>query len=180
MFTVSVCLIDRADRWVSARKLRGWRSRLLQVIRVTNKEVGLPSDWNSLGHSDATLRSLDLQDRDADLTVLVVPFPLDGNFYMRMLNPHLWVLSLDQILDVLAGQRVPAENFVLRNIYEVWLIRERRLDLENGRWITIPHTAIRGCLLDMSISKINILYSALSLRPFPFREQRQGMFPSVL
>ena len=96
-----------------------------------------------------------------DLSVGIIDQPIEGNYYMHRLDEHSAVISLHEIKDILRLDNIPAENFILRCIYEMVVFWHEGGGAVDDNVYLIPHDETRGCLFDMNVFKSDIVFSAV-------------------
>jgi hypothetical protein len=149
-------------RNIDLSSLRRWNSDLFEVVTLQERAHAPDGDqeWQEFLDDSEGLPEPDVS---SDITVAITEYGLEDNFYLRRLRSGLILMSLAEVGSLLEERNVPLENFILRNLYCVSLIRYHQgracPTSRNGRPDLI-HDETRSCLFDMNGIKSDVLYSS--------------------
>lgn len=137
-----------------------WKSNFIRVIGIT-EQLDIPDGQR--GWKEYTDNELDFLSPvpGADVTVAITEYALQDNFYIRRLSSSVVVISLYETADVIEAENIPLEYFILRNLYEFYLLHHIYHPIPPTREgiPNIIHNETRSCLFDMCGEKYDVIFS---------------------
>jgi hypothetical protein len=139
-----------------------WKSDFFKIGGMSEvSQIGVDHFGDGYLFPNTKLREILKHDPVYDLSVGIIDQPIEDNFYMHRLDAHTAVVSLHEIKDILRLENIPAENFILRCIYEMVVFFHEGGGAVDDRVYLLPHHETRGCLFDMNVFKSDIVFSAV-------------------
>lgn len=158
-FTISLVLLGNLKYPLNVAKLEGWKSDVL-LLQYRAAVGHLPdADGGNWQYTDQQLLEVLKAEQDSDFTLGLISLPLESNYYMRRLSARVAVLSLHQMAEIFRDCGFFAEQYVLRNAYELTVLFAGNGSLTPDDCVTWAHDEIRGCLFDMNSNKSDIIFS---------------------
>lgn len=144
---------------ISFSIIEKWKSEIFEVRHVDQIQALPDFDGEDWSYTDAQLRELVSPDVDYDFTIGIINAQLEGNFYLRLIENNVGILSLHETAEILHYSNLSLENFIIRIIYEASAVY-----FESGRSITtdalaLVHDDTRSCLYDFAPNKADIIFS---------------------
>lgn len=145
--------------------LKKWDSSFFEI--KNKNTVATIDDFSANGNilfcSDEYIATRFSGGYDYDLLVVIIDERIEDNYYMRIINKDIVVISLYQMAEYMKNEDIPIENYILRNIYEVILLRKiskltntDMFQIDKYSWI---HEEVRCCIFDLNWNKVSLLYS---------------------
>jgi hypothetical protein len=161
---ISIVRLGQLKRQINFGSLQQWKSKIFKINSVSEIHH-IPNSENSVNWqylSDNIVRNSIKRDNKARITMAITEYSLEDNFYMRMVDKGLIIISFFEVGDILRYYDIPIENFILRNIYEIVTLTHAYPDLLNTSdgIPDIIHEETRSCLFDISGIKTDIAYSS--------------------
>ncbi|PIP93516.1 MAG: hypothetical protein COV37_13610 [Bdellovibrio sp. CG11_big_fil_rev_8_21_14_0_20_39_38] len=103
-----------------------------------------------------------LSSKEGVVNVLVSWLPLEDNWYARILDENLTILSLYETGDILLANHIKLENFVIKNILKLSAIYCYCGNSLSTKAYGLAHDQIRKCLFDMNYDKSDIVFNTNS------------------
>ena len=140
------------------KKILNCKSKLFEIIGdIESFTLPTNSDGPNWEFTDENLRKVIFADSDVDFTIAITNVKLENNYYLRIINKNLIVLTFYEIKEILEKANIPLENIVLRIIYATSLAcldKVSPMEIMNH-----THDETKGCLYDMTGIKEEIIYS---------------------
>ena len=160
MINFAIVTLGHIKHKIDVDRIRSWSSKLFRVSSISTCQ-NIPDGrigWQAYTDDDL---SFVRPATDADITVAITEYALEGNFYIRHTASGVIVMSFYEVGDLLEWQSIPLEHFVIRNLYELGLIFQLygRLVPTRERVPDIIHDETRSCLFDMNGLKSDVVFS---------------------
>jgi hypothetical protein len=161
---ISIVRLGQLKRQVNFGSLQQWKSKIFKINSVSEIHH-IPNSENSVNWqhlSDDIVRTSIKRDDNARITMAITEYSLEANYYMRMVDKRLIIISFFEVGDILRHNDIPVENFILRNIYKIVTLTHAYPALPNTSdgIPDIIHEETRSCLFDMNGIKTDIAYSS--------------------
>jgi hypothetical protein len=163
------------------RLVENWKSKFFRFAPTRTQAYAPDGDlhWNKL--SDDKFKQIGRMD-GTGITIIITEANLEGDYYIRHVGDNIFVFSLYGVADILEHENIRLEHFVLKNIYEVFLLLLCN-DCPPARdgIPSIIHDETRSCLFDMNGNKNDVVVSSenpiicgicktsLGMKPLPAR-----------
>lgn len=161
MIKVSVIRLGSLTHNIDFHYLSSWPSRIFKISYGGSIEQLPNIVGNNWEYTDQQLINSIAADKNADVTVALIAGGLENNYYARIFNGNICVLSFYQMADLVVSHHFSIEDYIIRNIYEMILLftlnGEKLPETKNA--LAWTHDETRGCLLDMNPNKTEIIYS---------------------
>ncbi len=161
MTHVKIVILGFLPIRLDTAKIKKYKSAYFHInSRIDNLTISNNSDlgWH---YSDNNINMMLPDTFDGDVLFVITKVPLEGNYYTRALPKNKVCISLYEISDILNANNIDLENFILRMIYNIVLMRmafDRCPTIADA--LEIVHDETRGCIFDMTGIKTEIIYSA--------------------
>jgi hypothetical protein len=87
-------------------------------------------------------------------------YRFDDNFYMHRMGINKVCISVFGLENILSEKTISIENFIIKNIYEVFIFYKILKNLTNNDEVyKFVHNDTRGCLFDMNGDKRDIIHN---------------------
>ena len=162
----AIVKIGNIQHLSNLRKIKSWRSKLFEVNSLYSLE-NLPQCNFEDGYLDMKYCKEEMVDMiscpdDCDLAVGIMPYRFVDNFYMHRVTNKTAVISLYGIKDILDENNISVDHFILKQLYELCVIKHILPDISDDSIYDIIHFDTRGCLFDMNGDRKDILYNTES------------------
>lgn len=154
MKKIKLVLLGNINVILNKYRLINWKSELFKLsgddIQV-KENLDNPScshGYYSQYMTDAEIKKI--VNEPEELTIVIVNFYLEDNFYIRKIYPNCAVLSIKNPLLILNETKISIELFILKNIYEILTWSYEVTDLQSFNPGTLTHIETRRCLFDMN------------------------------
>jgi len=93
------------------------------------------------------------------LIIGVMNYKYDDNFYMHRLDENKVCISVTGLEEILKRKEISLENFILKNIYEIYIFYKILGSTLSNAVYDFVHNDTRGCLFDLNGDKNDIIYN---------------------
>lgn len=145
---------------IKKNKLKEFDSSIFTIIQITEQRNFEVENWHEVHEVDDASLSKYLKSNTFSRTTLIIcDKPLEGNWYLRILNEKVVVLSLYQISNILLDKKIPLEDFILKTLIKnavIYHFYGKKLSTdayENSHYET------RKCIFDFNIEKTDVIYN---------------------
>lgn len=156
---IKIIVLGYLKHTINWARIISWRSDLFAVSFPSTIELLPNADGVEWDYSDDQLSGIVRSDKDHDVTVGIINATLEDNFYLRRLSENTCVLSLADTGEILKSNNLELENFIIRNLYEIFAVFEAFRHEIPPDVYSIAHDETRCCLFDMCPNKNDIVYS---------------------
>ena len=163
MVNIAIVSVNRSGIETCFSKIRDWKSEIFNVenklytIKLDVEKDLLSGDWGCpdkiLNTSFAPNKKVaeQLGCQSLDLVIYVVGFPLEQNYFSRILSGNRVVVSLVDVQEYLQKDDLPLHNFIISVAYAYSLLyyakdADELSSADEGRF---AHNLDRKCLFDM-------------------------------
>lgn len=164
MTKIKLIIIGHSDRIVNFDFIKKYKSKFFNfsdIERINN----LPNPQKDDGYLDIIYTKAEIQsiinDIEFDgLCIAVMNYRFDDNFYMHRIGANKVCISVFGLENILSEKTISIENFIIKNIYEVFIFYKILKNLtKNDAVYEFVHNDTRGCLFDMNGDKKDIIYN---------------------
>ena len=156
---VKIITIGTLPALFQSDKLKDWKSDVFEIQGVIeNIALRDDSDLPNWEFSDELILSNFPKDLNCDITLAIVNFPIEDNWYSRRLGNNKVVFTFYDTKDILEHCSIPLENAVYRMLYAYSLMYKRT----GGKippiasQLKFTHDETRGCIFDMNGIKMDL------------------------
>ncbi len=166
MIKVKIITIGHMPVKFNKKKIENWASKLFTINEDIESYI-LPndSDGENWHYTDENLNSIisNISNyKDSDFTIAIINVPIQQDYYSRIIDDNLIVITFLPIKEILENQNIPLENVILRLIYAYclgYLIIINNKIANNISIRSFTHDETKGCLFDMTGIISEVVYS---------------------
>jgi hypothetical protein len=163
---ISLIKLGHVERLFDLNHILKWKSKLFKISDIQSIKH-LPSNDSNDFYLDQKydiddLREIIKRPNNTDVAVAIMACRFIDNFYMHRATSNCVVISLYGINDILAKDNISIENFVLKQIYEIYTMKCICDDIESMDALSIIHKDTRGCIFDLNGDKQDIVFNTES------------------
>jgi len=162
MLNIKVITVGHVPRF-NKKKIEKWKSKLFKINgNIENYTLPNDSDGYNWEFTDENLKTIIPNNNiESGFTIAIVNGSLEQDYYSRIINDNLVVISFYPIQQFLEDQNIPLENVVLRLIYAYCLgyLSSNEQISNNISIRSFTHDETRGCLYDMTGIERDVVYS---------------------
>lgn len=164
MVNIKLVIIGHSDKIVKFDAIKQHKSnffRYSDIVRINN----LPDPQKDDGYLDVVYSEQELalimDDIEFDgLCFAIMNYSYDDGFYLHRVGHNKACLSIYGLEGILSSKKISIENFIIKNIYEVFIFYNIFKNItEDEKIYKVIHNDTRGCLFDMNGDKSNIIYN---------------------
>lgn len=160
---VKIVVIGHLKRRIDISKLRSFKSEIFSIeepeyidyLPIPQKNDG----YLNIVYSKDEIINLLKSVKSSGIVVGIINYPFDDNFYMHRVGLNKTCISISDIDYILLENQISIENFILKNIYEVCVLKQIFGDDLTDEIYDFVHLDTRGCLFDMNGDKRDIVYN---------------------
>lgn len=161
---IKLIIIGHSDKIVNFDFIKKYKSNFFNfsnIERINN----LPMQERIDGYLNITYTKLEIQkimnDIEFDgLCIAIMNYGFDDNFYMHRVGKNKVCISIFELENILSKKKISIENFIIKNIYEVFIFYKILGNLtKNHEIYKVIHSDTRGCLFDLNGDKRDIVYN---------------------
>jgi hypothetical protein len=160
---ITLIKLGFVDHLVNFNKIKKWKSDLFEVTDIHCREYLPDSDvddnYFDLKYTKNKLGSIISCPNGSDFAVAIMPYRLVDNFYMHRVSDNCVIISLYEISNILIRDQISIENFIIKQLYEIYALKCIAGDLSSEEVYSFVHRDTRGCLFDMNGERTDILYN---------------------
>ncbi|QDF27768.1 hypothetical protein [Halarcobacter anaerophilus] len=160
---IKIIMIGHIDRIVNFDLIKNHTSELFSIEGLDRKN-DLPPPSKNDGYLDVVysvdeVKSI-LSDVNCDgICIAVMNYKFLDNFYMHRISENKICISVSNLEYVLAKKDISLENFILKNIYEIFALYTIFNSDFSANVNEFTHEDTRGCLFDLNGDKNDIIYN---------------------
>ena len=160
---IAIITLGHVEHKVNINKIKSWKSKLFEVNCIQNLEQVPESDIED-GFLDHKFSKVGLADsincpNESDIAIAIMVNRFDDNFYLHRLSNNCVAVSVYGIKEILNSENISIENFIVKQIYELFALKSLVQNFESNDVYSIVHTDTRGCLFDLNGEKFDIIYN---------------------
>ncbi|MFP4528169.1 MAG: hypothetical protein ACLFQX_06440 [Candidatus Kapaibacterium sp.] len=160
---IKIVILGNLRHELDLKKLKKFKSKLFIIDQIETLD-NLPRPTNDYGTYDIVYSRDETEDimkniKYSDIVLGIMNYRFDDNFYLHRTGQNCACLSIADIDHLLFINNISIENFILKNIYEIILIKMALKDISNDDVYSIVHRDTRGCLFDMNGYKYDVIYN---------------------
>jgi hypothetical protein len=160
---LTIVKLGHVDRLFDLNFILKWKSELFQIVNIQNIS-NLPNTPNDDFCLDQKYDATELCDlvkcpSDSEIAVGIMAHRFVDNFYMHRVSTSCVLISLYGIDDLLAKESISIENFILKQLYEIFAIKCLMSDISSNDIYSIVHKDTRGCIFDLNGDRQDIIYN---------------------
>ena len=148
---------------INKKALIKFKSKTFRINSITERKQFEVEGWHELDEitDDSLVRHLSGNTFERT-TLVICDKPLEGNWYLRLLNEKVAVLSLYQISNILLGNRISLESFIIKTLVKNSVIYHFYGKKFSVNAYSNSHLETRKCLFDFNREKTDIVYNTHS------------------
>jgi hypothetical protein len=160
---IAVICIGHAKFLFNLEKIMKWRSDTFVITNNQNIELPPESDVED-GYIDqkydvAQIRKIVKCPSDSDIAFGIMANRYIDNYYLHRVNNKIAVLSLYGMQNILMEKNISIENFIIKQLYEVSILKQAYGELAIEDIPKPYHLDTRGCLFDINGDKYDIVFN---------------------
>lgn len=164
MIKIKLIIIGHSDKVVNFDLIKKFKSKFFNfsdIERINN----LPKPVKNDGYLDIVYTKAEIEtvmnDIEFDgLCIAIMNYGFDDNFYMHRVGNKKVCISIFQLESILSEKKISIENFIIKNIYEIFIFYKIVKNLTDSEEVyQFVHTDTRGCLFDLNGDKRDIIYN---------------------
>lgn len=141
--------------------LRRWKSAAFEITDIDSFQLNEDAKGEDWEFTDQQLDKYLPNQVDGGFLIILMSVKLEDNRYVRPLSNNRILFTFYQIDQILRFHSIPLKNIVLRVLYAACLVYLRygnRIP-RMVEQVSYAHDETRGCLFDMTASKLDVVYS---------------------
>lgn len=160
---VTIIKFGYIDHLIEVSKLKKWKSDLFEIVDI--ESVGyLPNCDIEDGYLDQKYAPEQLNKfiscpNSSDFAIAIMQYRFCDNFYMHRINGNSVGISLHGISEILERDNISIENFIIKQIYEVYALKSLFGNTPSEDVYKAIHQDTRGCLFDQNGYRSDIQYN---------------------
>lgn len=164
MVNIKLIIIGHSDKVVNFDAIKRHKSSFFEfsdIDRINN----LPDPQKNDGYLDIVYSEQEIESimdgiEFDGLCFAIMNYRFDDNFYLHRVGSNKACISIYGLESILRAKEISVENFIIKNIYEVFIFYNILKNItENERIFEVIHNDTRGCLFDMNGDKSDIVYN---------------------
>lgn len=162
MINIKLVILGHADRVVNFDLIKKYKSKFFKfsdIERINNLQYPQKDDgYLDIVYTKREIKSIMSNIEFDGICLAIMNYGFNDNFYMHRVGARKVCISVYGLEKILNKKTISIENFVIRNIYEVFIFNELGIlkDKDEDEFI---HNDTRGCLFDMNGDKRDIVYN---------------------
>ncbi len=161
--SIKLVIIGHIDKIVDFEFIQNYKSNLF-VIEELNRISDLPPPKKNDGYLDVVysadeMKSILSNIQCNDFCIGIMNYRFVDNFYMHRIDNNKMCISIAGLEEILMSRDISLENFIIKNIYEIFSFYKIFGSTLDGDVYEFVHEDTRGCLFDLNGDKNDILYN---------------------
>ena len=171
--TITIIKVGYTDRLLNLKKIKKWKSDIFEIFDpVEIQSLKLPlEDQVSDGYLDIKFTRESMEkfilssggnlNLTSDFVVPITSYRFTDNFFMHRITNNIVSISIYGISKILEREKIPLENFIIKQLYEICALKRIFTDIsyKNKETYSIYHKDTRGCLFDLNGDRTDIIYN---------------------
>jgi hypothetical protein len=164
MISVKIIIIGHLRHQINFRKIKQTNSDFFKIDSNVEEINNLPNPQKNDGYCDVSYSKTEITDilKDVSFMGIVVGIMnerFDDNFYMHRVGDNKVCISLAGIDNILLDNNISLENFIIKNIYEIIVLKKAFSALNEDDIYSLHHLQTRKCLFDMNGDKYDVIHN---------------------
>ncbi len=160
---IALITLGHVEHKVNIKKIKNWKSNLFEINSFQRLEQLPESDIDD-GYLDHKFTREGLVDyincpNGSDLAIAIMSNRFSDNFYLHRLNENCVAISIYEIKEILSNENISIENFIIKQIYEVYSLKNLVTNFASKEVYSIVHSDTRGCLFDLNGDRFDVIYN---------------------
>jgi hypothetical protein len=160
---IKIIMIGHIDRIINFELIKKHKSKLF-TIEELNRISDLPSSKIDNGYLDIVYSVDEIKDILSNIEcngicIGVMNYKFEDNFYMHRIDNNKICISIADLEQILQRKDILLENFIIKNIYEIFSFYKMFGSTLSGNAYEFVHEDTRGCLFDLNGDKNDIIYN---------------------
>ena len=122
-------------------------------------EPKLPSDYLDVVYSRNETSRIMQNIAGNEIVLGIMNFRFEDNFYLHRTGEKSACLSLYLIDEILLSRGISIENFIIKNIFEIILLKKCAGSISGDNVYQFVHQETRKCLFDMNGDKNDVIFN---------------------
>ena len=161
--SIKLIMIGHIEQIIDFDLIQKHSSKLF-TIEELNRKSDLPAPNKDDGYLDVVYSVEEMTNILSDIThdgicIGVMNYKYDDNFYMHRLDNNKVCISVAGLEEILKRKDISLENFILKNIYEIYIFYKMLGSTLSDQVYDFVHDDTRGCLFDLNGDKNDIIYN---------------------
>ena len=160
---IKIIMIGHIDKIINFEYIKNHLSELFSIEGLDRKN-DLPPPLKNDGYLDVVYSVDEIQEILSDVNyngicIAVMNYKFSDNFYMHRISKNKICISVSSLEQILARKDISLENFILKNIYEIFALYTIFNSDLSANVYEFTHEDTRGCLFDLNGDKSDIIYN---------------------
>jgi hypothetical protein len=160
---IKIILIGHLRHSLNLRKIKQFQSRFFEINEI-EKISNLPAPKKDDGflnieYSREEIKSLLDSVNSAKLVIGIINYRFNDNFYMHRTGNNKLCISIADIDSLLLENNISLENFIMKNIFEVIVLKNTLGTITSDDIYNLAHQDTRGCLFDLNGDKYDVIFN---------------------
>ena len=160
---IKIVLIGHLRHQLNICKIQKFRSSFFKIesIEEINSIPNIPLDdctYEAKFNKNDVANLLHGDSFDG-LVIGIMNYRYCDNFYMHHIEDNKVCISIAVIDTLLLQNNISLENFILKNILEIIVIKKILEKLDDNNAMQLVHNDTRGCLFDMNGNNYDVIYN---------------------
>ncbi len=161
--SIKLVIIGHIDKIIDFDVIQNHKSNLFKVEEL-NRISDLPSPKKNDGFLDVVysvdeVKTMLSNIECDDICIGIMNYKFEDNFYMHRIDNNKMCISVADLEQILIRKDITLENFILKNIYEIFTFYKIFGSTLSGNVYDFVHEDTRGCLFDLNGDKNDIIYN---------------------
>jgi len=161
--SVKLIMIGHIEKIIDFDLIQKHSSKFF-TIEELDRISDLPSPNKDDGYLDVIYSVEEMKNISSNIThnglcIGIMNYKYDDNFYMHRLDNNKVCISVAGLEEILKRKDISLENFILKNIYEIFVFYKILGSTLSDKVYDFVHDDTRGCLFDLNGDKNDIIYN---------------------
>jgi len=161
--SIRIIKLGHIDKIIDFNFLESFNSELFEITEIT-KVTNLPPSQNNNGFLNIVYTVDEIQQmlsntQSNSLCIAIMDYSFNDNFYMHKISQNIVCISTSDLDSILQKKNISLENFILKNIYEIFVLYTHFNQSLSDDIYNFVHTDTRGCLFDLNGDKLDIIHN---------------------
>ena len=161
--SVKLIMIGHIEKIIDFDLIQKHSSKFF-AIEELHRICDLPVPTRDDGYLDVVYSAEEMKNILSNIThdglcIGVMNYKYDDNFYMHRIDDNKVCISVAGLEEILKRKDISLENFILKNIYEIYIFYKVLGSTLSDKVYDFVHDDTRGCLFDLNGDKSDIIYN---------------------